>query len=150
MKTELIAFINTARNDELRTDEWMPIDCGYANGYVAIPPGHPCYGKSSLQLEDENEIHIHGGITYSSPVVYGEEYNGMKVNPIYINTRAIVFVDAEYVNGNADAVPDDWWVIGFDTCHFGDSMLRWTRNEVIKETLNLKSQLEEIANKQSK
>lgn len=148
MKTELIAFINTSRNDEIRTDARMQIDCGYANGYVAIPPGHPCHGKSSLELADESGIIIHGGITYASPAVYGEEYNGMKVNPAYIGMKAMVLNGAEYLNGDENFILDDWWIIGFDTCHFGDSILRWTRNQVIKETLNLKAQLKEIANNQ--
>ena len=36
----------------------------------------------------------------------------------------------------------DFWVIGFDTLHFGDNQERWTKERVLQETLRLKDQIE--------
>lgn len=38
-------------------------------------------------------------------------------------------------------VPKDWWVIGFDTCHSGDTPERWTKEAVIAETRRLNVEL---------
>lgn len=34
----------------------------HLNGYVALPPGHPCYGKAY----DDIDVEIHGGLTFAS------------------------------------------------------------------------------------
>ena len=39
-KYKCLGFINSTRNQHLQK---YGIDCGYANGYVAIPPEHPLY-----------------------------------------------------------------------------------------------------------
>lgn len=54
----------------------MNLSCGYANGYVAVPPEHPAYGKDDLQLCDI--INIHGGVTFSWPAVYPKMHEGRK------------------------------------------------------------------------
>lgn len=36
---------------------------------------------------------------------------------------------------------DGFWVVGFDTAHFGDNKDNWNRSRVLKETLKLRDQL---------
>ena len=38
----------------------------------------------------------------------------------------------------------DWWVLGFDTCHYGDTLLKWPKEAVEAETKRLFCQLLEI------
>ena len=144
MKKELIAFINAEHNKKLNECNLPFLEAGYANGYVAIPPGHPCYRKRYTDEIVEN-VHVHGGITFSEPACYEDEsfMSKRKINPEYIGTRSYLFEDAEYITDNKD-VPDDWWILGFDTCHYQDNLQRWTRENVITETENLKKQLEKL------
>lgn len=144
MKKELIAFINAEHNEKLNDRNLPFLEAGYANGYVAIPPEHPCYRK---RYTDEilDGIQVHGGITLSEPVCYEDEsfMSKRRINPEYIGTRSYLFDAAEYITDHKD-VPDDWWILGFDTCHYQDNPQRWTREAVIAETLNLKKQLEDL------
>jgi hypothetical protein len=73
--------------------QWMVIHngFGYRCGYVRIPRGHPWHGKTYDDLNDLDEVSIHGGLTFS---------------------RA----DQPCDQGGAD---DAWW-IGFDCAHAGD------------------------------
>lgn len=121
---KLVAFINSdvnKRNNE--SPEFMMLQSGYANGYVAIPPSHPDYGKN---LMDDESIEVHGGVTFC------ESYATCKKR----------FKNMEFI-GEASGVKGHWWVIGFDTCHFLDSLERCPREYVIKEVNHLKSQLEQ-------
>lgn len=145
MKTELIAFINATHNNKLRNQERLyaaRLDCGYANGYVAVPPEHPAYGMDDLQLCDI--IHVHGGVTFSWPAVYPKKHEGRKVTPAYVGKKNQVLENAEYITQGVTDVPDDWWIIGFDTCHFFDSLESCSRKYVINETRRLKAQLEKL------
>lgn len=144
MKQELIAFINAHHNKEMNERNLPFIMAGYANGYVVVPPGHPCHRKRYTDEIFDN-IRIHGGITLSEPVCYEDEsfMSKSRIKPEYIGTRSALFDDAEYLAENSD-VPDDWWILGFDTCHYGDNPAKWTRNAVITETQNLKKQLEDL------
>lgn len=84
MKTKLIAFINATHNNNLRKpkcDGVTYLSCGYANGYVAVPPGHPAHGIDDLMLCDY--INVHGGATFAWPAVYPEMRGGCKINPAY-------------------------------------------------------------------
>lgn len=40
--------------------------------------------------------------------------------------------------------PCDWWVFGFDTCHYGDNSDKWNRKTVASETRKLQAQLENL------
>lgn len=144
MKQELIAFINAEHNKEMNDRNLPFLVAGYANGYVAIPPGHPCYRKRYTD-ESLDGIQVHGGITFSEPVCYEDEsfMSKRRINPEYIGTRSCLFDNAEYVTDTKD-VPDDWWILGFDTCHYQDNLHRWTREDVIEETQRLKKQLEDL------
>ena len=46
--------------------------------------------------------------------------------------------------GNGDAAPKDWWVFGFDTAHFGDTIEKWPKEAVEAETKRLFCQLLDI------
>jgi hypothetical protein len=92
------------------------MEVGYANGYVIIPERHPLHGKD---YDDINEhVNIHGGLTFSEAI---EEIDWPEIP--------------------ADA-PKNGWVVGFDTCHFGDNPYNWSKEAVLKETERLKKQLE--------
>lgn len=144
MKPELVAFINANHNNELNNHKMPFLTAGYANGYVAIPPGHPCYRKECLESPID-EIPVHGGITFSEPVCYESKtfMSKREIKPEYIGTKSCLFEDAEYISNNKN-IPDDWWILGFDTCHYCDNPANWTRENVIAETLKLKKHLEDL------
>lgn len=144
MKPELIAFINAKHNKEMNNRNLPFLTAGHANGYVAIPPGHPCY-RNNYTLSPVDEIQVHGGITLSEPVCYEDEtfMSKRKVKPEYIGTRSCLLDDAEYITDNKE-IPNDWWILGFDTCHYCDNPTNWTREDVIAETMQLKKQLENL------
>lgn len=107
------------------------VECGYANGYVAVPPEHPFHG---CHYDDANDaIDIHGGLTFSS------SKSDIK-NPEWENAECIGF-------NSFDEIPDNYWVFGFDTMHFGDDEYL-DRDWCIKETKRLLTQLEAIKSKQ--
>lgn len=97
---------------------WLPkgdiIDCGWGNGYVLIPEGHPLWGKHY----EEIDINIHGGLTFSD---YIDEHMVEEWN-----------LDTEDVGS---------WCVGFDTCHYKDTLLKWPKERVIEETEKLKKQI---------
>lgn len=107
-------FICSKLNQQLRD---MGINYGYANGYVAIPPDHPLYGK---HYEDVN-IEIHGGLTFSSVVNHS------------------ILAKEELIDGE---VPENYWVFGFDTLHWNDTLESCPREYVINEVNELKKILE--------
>ena len=64
-KFKCFAFLNSSVNDHHRDlVSKYGMDCGYANGYVAIPTDHPLYGKSYDEAYEAG-ITAHGGLTYS-------------------------------------------------------------------------------------
>lgn len=86
-----------------------------------------------------------GGITLSEPVCYEDEtfMSKRQVKHEYVGTRSYLFEYAEYITENKD-VPDDWWILGFDTCHYCDNLASCSRENVITETMRLKKQLEDL------
>jgi len=46
--------------------------------------------------------------------------------------------------GDGIRAPKNWWVIGFDTGHYGDTMERWSKEAVEAETKRLFCQLLDI------
>ncbi|MFA5166872.1 MAG: hypothetical protein WC449_06305 [Candidatus Paceibacterota bacterium] len=96
---------------------------GWGNGYVAIPPGHPLFGMDYNDLNDA--INIHGGLTYGE--IYDHE-------------------DFETLNR-----PDleGHWIFGFDTCHYADNQENWDLFKVAVEAVDLKRQLDSLADNKS-
>lgn len=112
---------------------------GTHNGYVAVPPGNKYHRMSYFDIDD---ISVHGGITFSEPVMSGEESIGSKrkINPKYVGKRNPILDDAEFITDNTE-IGDDWWIFGFDTFHYGDNEYNWGKQAVIQETMNLMKQL---------
>lgn len=126
---ELIAYINSTVNNNLNNmSSVFPMlpsgtGVGYANGYVAVPKDHPFFGRGY----DDVDVEIHGGLTFSC--------SGSKIKTDLPET--------EVLEGCLYDLDEDWWVFGFDTCHYQDSLENWPREAVIDETLRLKQQLED-------
>ncbi len=66
-------------------------ELGHLCGYVAVPKGHPCYGKDydHIPYDDLFTVEVHGGLTFS---------------------RA----------GDGDTWPEGYWWLGFDCAHAWD------------------------------
>lgn len=128
----------------IKSNDWVKngiVQCGTHNGYVAVPPTNKYHGK---HYDDLGNIEVHGGLTFSEPVINGERSFGSKrkINSKYIGKRNSVLNNIEFVSDNTE-IGDDWWIVGFDTMHWGDNSILWNKKAVIKETLDLQRQLEE-------
>lgn len=91
------------------------VDRGWGNGYVAVPPGHPWYGKNYGDIGCD----VHYGLTFGafkSKITWEE----------------------------AKQIPEDYYIVGFDTAHLDDNQYKWPKEAVEKETQKLKEQAEEI------
>lgn len=97
----------------VKENTWLTIGShGWGNGYVVVFEGHPAY------KEDYNSINanVHGGLTFSD----------------YANQLDWPEITEDMKDG---------WIIGFDTCHYGDTMRKWPKERVIEETDDLKNQM---------
>ena len=111
-KLKVVAMKNTWLNESR-------VAHGWGNGYVFIPKGHKYYGVDY----DDIPVDVHGGLTFSESLESIKEYGAWGV------------ILPEGVNG-------DEWVIGFDTCHSGDTMSKWPDEEsVLLEAQRLADQL---------
>jgi len=81
--------------DVLQDFTWCGLRCVVARmqrlhrhlcGYVAVPEGHPLFGKSYLTEYDEtgealpnpvNDLEVHGGITYAEPTLSNVKSSGV-------------------------------------------------------------------------
>lgn len=94
------------------------LDGGNFNGYVAVLPEHPFYGKGYDEINDllykhpdTNGFYIHGGLTFA--------------------------------NGDKSFCPElskhfpDYWIFGFDTRHADDTAEYWTEERTWEETEKL-------------
>jgi hypothetical protein len=106
-----------------RVTEDILIEKGWGNGYVAVPPAHPLY-LGSLDTVTDNEL-----IAKKISAVGSLDVNG-----------GITYNDF----GDGKNAPKDWWVFGFDTAHFGDTIEKWPKEAVEAETKRLFSQLLDI------
>jgi len=103
----------------IKQNTWLNFTShGWGNGYVVIPEGHKLHGIDYNDID----VSVHGGLTFSA------------------------LADSDMV--------DDWdelsegdlgsWVVGFDTCHWGDSIDNWSAENVQAETDRLLKQLIEL------
>lgn len=90
---------------------------GWGNGYVLIPPRHPYYKVDYHELN--LHIYVHGGLTFSRMIDKNMLKYYHELNESHIGL----------------------WMVGFDTKHWGDNLKLWPKEEVIKETINLRNQL---------
>lgn len=97
---------------------------GWGNGYVIIPEGHPVHGMGYNDIENQYDIDVHGGLTFSDSAKTLREEN--------------------WLPNHVDAKDSDW-IIGFDTAHYMDSMDNWPDEEsVLRECRRLIDQLENL------
>lgn len=101
------------------------VTLGEYNGYVAIPPSNKYYKYCYTDYEDI-PIKVHGGVTFGQ-----------------LNTDELKdwLSDIEIITPNITEIPKGWYIIGFDTLHYGDTPINWNKENVIKETLQLEKQL---------
>lgn len=130
--------------DNKRLKIYSPKSCGQANGYVAVPPTNKYHGLSYFSPEVE-ALSVHGGVTYSEFVTLKETSgNGFsKVLPEFVGKRNTILAASKikFLTEKTE-VPDDWYILGFDTTHFGDNSCNWNECAVSAETLELAKQLE--------
>ena len=112
---KLYAFINNT------VQKKIPINSGYANGYVAVPPEHPYHGKHY----DDVDVEIHGGLTFSE--------NASEIKDWTEDTECLNF-------NNIQEIPNNYWVFGFDTFHYADDE-KLDRTWCVAETERLMEQL---------
>jgi hypothetical protein len=101
-------------DDEPDRDEWRHagLPClalrnglGAWCGYVAVPPGHPAYGKDCGDVDAS----VHGGLTYSHRCA------------------------GDICHVPREGETDDVWWLGFDCCHLGDEapgLIRFTTSQI--------------------
>jgi hypothetical protein len=144
-KTKCIPFV--------RKTDWLGMfDHGWGNGYVAVPEGHPLFGKdysAEFQVTDKDKIKFNGN--YIGLLCKSLEDTGMISLDLLIDVHcgltfsddidALPIDNAEFI-GCKKPTGSKYWVFGFDTCHCDDNESNWPKEKVIEETLKLKEILE--------
>jgi hypothetical protein len=97
------------------TTENIFIEKGWGNGYVAVPPTHPLHLGNITQ----EKISLVQSLDVNGDITYNDYGDGVHA-------------------------PKDWWVFGFDTAHFGDTIEKWPKEAVEDETKRLFCQLLDI------
>ena len=115
---------NTDRRKHMTTTVSADVlfERGWGNGYVAIPPTHPLHlgNLDNMQPDDiKKQINL-----VQSLNVHG----GITLNDL----------------GYGKTAPKHWWVFGFDTGHYGDTIQKWPKEAVEAETKRLFCQLLDI------
>lgn len=91
------------------------MEVGWGNGYVIIPPGHALHGKDYEDID----VDIHCGLTFSELV-----------------TQRLLELWPELTSEDLG-----YWVVGFDTAHYGDNLQTWPKEAVQAEADRLLVQL---------
>ena len=97
----------------VKENTWRPRgfgDFGWGNGYVVIPKGHELHSKTYDEIHELMPgLSVNGGLTfcYSRDSLSWEE------------------IPEETEGG---------WVVGFDTSHFSDTLEKWSKISVFRET----------------
>lgn len=100
-------------------------DFGWGNGYVLMPKKHPYYERHYNDLY----LSVHGGLTYS-------DYFSSKLFLDWIGNRNY---DGDIDVDNYKKF-DNYWMIGFDTGHFGDDSENCSKEFVLEEANKLLEQ----------
>lgn len=98
---------------------------GWGNGYVLLPKNHPFY---NIDYDNIN-VYVHGGLTYSN-LFKSKEFSKWVENLEFDG-------DVTYENFNFF---NDYWMIGFDTSHLGDTEYSCPKSYVMNETISLLNQ----------
>jgi hypothetical protein len=102
-----------------KENTWLKMmDCGWGNGYVAIPQGHKLHG---VHYDNIDNISVHGGITFSE----------------LCNEELIEQWDLD-----KDLL--GYWILGFDTAHYNDDKYNCSEKFVLSETEDFKAQIETL------
>lgn len=112
-------FVNKTPSSQRGT-----MDRGWGNGYVVVHRDNPAFGVGY----DELDIVVNGGITYSRSVQESSQFKPQLLTLGIYNHP-------------------DYWVFGFDTAHYRDSLERWPKEEVIEETKRMLIQFIEMEGK---
>ena len=100
-------------------------EVGWGNGYVLVPSNHPFYNVDY----DNISVHVHGGLTF------GQKFN---------SNRFLEWISKNEILGDVTIENykkfEDYWMIGFDTAHYGDDIYKCSKEYVIKETNDLLEQ----------
>ena len=106
-----------------------------------------------------NNINVHGGLTFSEYVVYDskDEFGNIKKLRCRLLNKAEVIQASDwtvslnvYEDGGRKLIPDGYFILGFNTCHYGDNIINWNKSSVISETLCLKEQIIDLGNIRNK
>lgn len=100
-------------------------DFGWGQGYVLLPDIHPFYGVDY----DDLYINIHGGLTF------GKKFE----SDHFLEWIKDVEIDGD-VNVENFKDFDNYWIIGFDTGHYNDSLFNCPKSYVLSETNRLLDQ----------
>lgn len=102
---------NSAYFNELKSQaSGLFPDGGNFNGYIAVLPEHPFYGKGYDEVNemlDKKDFYVHGGLTLAENSSFCP----------YLPTEA-----------------NQYWILGFDTRHAGDTSTYWTEERTWEET----------------
>lgn len=107
--------IDSFVKDNSWSSQGIPAHIGWGNGYVKIPPDHPCYRMhyDYIYIKYGSFVeHIHE-LTYSD--FWREEEN-----------------------------PENYWVVGFDTIRYMDNLGNWPEERVRQEADRLAFAMLEI------
>jgi len=94
--------------------KWIRMDVGWGNGYVVLPKSHAWYGMNYNDIP----VDVHRGLTFGRILEEKEDLEIFNLGEEYLG----------------------WYIIGFDTAHYGDTPERWTKNAVQAEADRLLEQ----------
>jgi hypothetical protein len=104
-------------NNWLSREGQFAMDYGWGNGYVLIPRDHCLWGV----YYDDIPVEVHGGLTFNDLIE--EEI---------LENKNFSSITKEDIGS---------WMVGFDTCHSGDTLEKWSKEAVQAETDRLAKQL---------
>jgi len=125
MKIGIATFMIESRMRKEMSSYLSSWEFGWGNGYVLLPPNHPFYGIDY----DNIPVNVHGGLTY------GQKFDSKNFSEWLRNLKS--FGDLTLDNCKKF---DGYWMIGFDTAHFGDNEINCSRNFVSNEVADLLEQ----------
>ena len=96
------------------------IERGWGNGYLVIPERHPLFEVHYDTINQSNHMQAHGDWTFS------QFYNKMKK-----------IEDEIIFDGPSFKLNSNDWIIGFDTAHYNDNLINWSKKEVFNHIREL-------------
>lgn len=125
---KVIPFICTEVNNHLNScySKFSPsMEVGEANGYIAIDKSHPLYGKHYDVVN--KYLSAPGGFTYSEMLTHEFMSLCEKIGEVF--------------KGELTDLPEDLWILGWDSCHYGMNRTNFSRKVCISKTLNIANEL---------